>query len=339
MTLSIQTAPQFGGAELDRIARYAKRQSFARGEPVFSEGEPADRVYFIESGSVSIFTQNFALREDIAVLGAGECFGEMAMTMSYRTASAAALSDTVVLSIETDELRRLVQADAKIAAALDDVIAHRHDEIEWREKLFDRVTINGRHFRVSIKGDPSLRESAFARERFESVVDRLLPGLQPRVEELLTRRCVYKVFMHFNSGEVHTYSVLDPFNGAIHPANKLMDEAYLDRHFARMTFECKTALIRHLYHTVAGAPCVAALPDHLQRRANDQARNWQPMSEDEVRTALSRLDSLRGTPNFYIRNFEITITREALRMQFNCDGTHIVSARDYLNFVQEYIVD
>jgi hypothetical protein len=29
------------------------------------------------------------------------------------------------------------------------------------------------------------------------------------------------------------------------------------------------------------------------------------------------------------------MTRDAIRMQFNCDGTHIVSAEDYQQFLQD----
>lgn len=50
---------------------------------------------------------------------------------------------------------------------------------------------------------------------------------------------------------------------------------------------------------------------------------------------MPRLATLRTIPNFYLRNFAIRLTRDAVRMQFNCDGTHIVSAEDYPRFLEE----
>lgn len=53
---------------------------------------------------------------------------------------------------------------------------------------------------------------------------------------------------------------------------------------------------------------------------------------------MSRLDMLKTIPNFYLRNFAIRLTRDAVRMQFNCDGTHIVTAEDYPRFLEENLV-
>jgi hypothetical protein len=47
------------------------------------------------------------------------------------------------------------------------------------------------------------------------------------------------------------------------------------------------------------------------------------------------LPVLRRIQNFYLRNVTISIIRDAIHMQFNCDGTHIVSADDYTRFLEE----
>lgn len=327
----------FDRAELERIGRYAVSRTCVKGESVFSEGQPADQVYFIEHGQVSIFTKPFTQQEDIAIVGAGECFGEMAMASPHRTASAAALSDTSLLCIATDRFARLLREDEGISTKIERIITRRGLEIYEREDLYDGATIHGRKLRISIKGDPSLRETAFSRDRYESVVDPLLPRLQPSLESLLIERCIYKLVIHFNSGEVHTHSVLDPFNAHIHPATRLTDPAYLDRHFATMSYRHKCELIGRVYKTTMEVSAFETLSDRFRRACIEHHRRWEPMPEAEVRTAISRLTVLRSMPNFYIRNFEIAMTREALRMQFNCDGTHIVHAGDYLNFLQEYV--
>ena len=41
--------------------------------------------------------------------------------------------------------------------------------------------------------------------------------------------------------------------------------------------------------------------------------------------------------DFYIRNFSISMVHDAIGMQFNCDGTHIVSNGDLLEFMKQDI--
>lgn len=50
---------------------------------------------------------------------------------------------------------------------------------------------------------------------------------------------------------------------------------------------------------------------------------------------MSQLAKLRSIQSFYLRNFSISMIQDAIRMQFNCDGTHIVSAEDYQNFLRD----
>jgi hypothetical protein len=86
-----QTGPVFQELtveDFDKIKSMAVRQECKKGERIFSEGDTADYIYFIESGRVSIFIQKFTVQEEIGVLGPGEYFGEMAFFYKdKRTAS------------------------------------------------------------------------------------------------------------------------------------------------------------------------------------------------------------------------------------------------------------
>lgn len=328
-----------GDDDFVKIKRLASRKEFKKDSPIFSEGDAADHVYFIESGQVSIFVQKFTSREEIGVLGPGEYFGEMAVfNTKKRTASVAAVTDTCLLCVTKDAFLDLVKTDRTIAEKINKILARRNEELVLMEKLLETTGVKSKNLRVSIKGDPSLRESAFSRERYESVVDKVLPQLAPRLEDLLLNRSVYEIFMHFNSGEVNVASIFDPFNDEIHPASKLVDEAYIDRHFPLITYERKTSMIKRLYNSIAGDPCFSDLPGHLRRLFGDHYASWQPVSAMEISNTLSRLPMLRTIPNFYLRNFTISLAHDGIRMQFNCDGTHIVSAEDYPRFLEENIV-
>ncbi len=323
-------------ADFDKIKARAVEQKYKKDELIFSEGDTADYVYFIESGRVSIFIQKFTAQEEIATLGPGEYFGEMAVFYKdRRTASVVALTDTTLLSIDKGVFMELVKADRAMAYKINDILAKRNEELILKENLVDITGIKGKHFHLSIKGDPSLRETTFTRERYESVVDKVLPLLAPSLEDLLLNRCVYQIFVAFNSGEVRTSSIFEPFNEEIHQANKLVDKAYIDRHFPEVAYEEKVLMLRRLYRAITDDPIFGGLPEHFKKMFSSYYENWKPVMPGEIINTISRLITLRSIPNYYLRNFTISVTRDAIRMQFNCDGTHIVSAEDYQRFIEE----
>jgi CRP-like cAMP-binding protein len=328
----------FARAEFGRIKARATERNYRKGDLIFSEGDRADYVYFIKSGRVSIFIQKFTAEEEICQLGPGEHFGEMAVFFKdRRTASVSALTDATLLCVDKNAFLQLLKADRAIAHKVNRILAKRNEELIFKENLLDITGISARRLSVGIRGDPSLRETAFTRERYESVVDKVLPLLEPRLEDLLLNRCVYQVFVAFNSGEVRTSSVFDPFSEAIHQANKLVDEAYVERHFPEIPYEEKARMIRRFYAAVAEESAFGAIPGHFRKIFSGYYENWRPVTPAEISDTISRLTALRSIPNYYLRNFTISVARDAIRMQFNCDGTHIVSAEDYRRFIEEAV--
>ncbi len=324
--------------DFDAIKALAVEKSFQKGELVFSEGSRADYVYFIESGRVSVLLQKFADKEEIATLGPGEYFGEMAFFYKgRRTASVAALTDIKLLAVAKDDFFALMKAEPAIARKINTNLARREEENLLKERLVDLTGMTGKGLHVSITGDPSLKETTFTRERYRSVVDKILPRLRPRLEDLLLNRCIYQIYVGFNNGEIRTSSVFDPFGEEIHQARKIVDESYLNRHFSRVTYEEKASMLRRLYGAIATDPVFQGLPDNFRNLWSRYYGNWQPLSITDISRTLSQLPRLRSIPNYYLRNITLGITHDAIRMQFNCDGTHIVSAEDYQRFIDENI--
>ena len=68
-----------------------------------------------------------------------------------------------------------------------------------------------------------------------------------------------------------------------------------------------------------------------------RSQAWKPMQPDEIRTVLSTMKAMREMPTYYMRNVTINIVQSIVRIQFNCDGTQIVSAENYQKFLQENI--
>ena len=77
--------------------------TYQPGNQIFKEGDKGDRAYLIERGSVDISTRKDRRFFRITTLGEGDLFGEMALIDDEpRTATATALEETCVISIDRD---------------------------------------------------------------------------------------------------------------------------------------------------------------------------------------------------------------------------------------------
>lgn len=324
--------------DLDKIQSCGTVCHYQPGDLIFSEGDASEHVYFIASGEVQVFLYEFTNRVEIGQRDKGDFFGEMSVISGgKRTASVAAITETKLIVLDKAHFFELLASDGKVSAKVTRVIADRTKELVLKENLLATAGIKSKHLQISIKGDPSLRESVFVRERYESAVDKVLPELIPKLQMLLLERCVTELFLQFNSGEIRLTSIFDPFNYEIHPANKLIDDGYLDRHFPVVAYAEKARVIRRLYDTVATEFNALGLPKQSQNAYQKYYKNWQPMPPEEVVKIIDKLPVLRNISEFYLRNLGISITRDAIRMQFNCDGTHFVSTQDYSRFLADNI--
>ena len=322
------------------IRPYTEAIEYGAGDLVVVEGDDADYVYFVESGRVSVYLQKFTERQELCVLSPGDYFGEMAMLDNIkRSASVMALEKAVILRAGRADFERLMEQHAAIRNNVMKVYDQRSSKAAIQELLQDSAEAGSEARTLSIKGDPSLRESAFTRERYDSVVDKLIVQLCPQIEELLLNRCVYSVFIHFNSGEIGTTSIFDPFCEVVHAAYKLTDPGYINRQFVPIDYDDKLAFINGVYAHIAQTQQRLAMPEKFVALQGHLSSYQDALTREEVKTTVSKLPLLRRIPNFFIRNIRINMVRHAIRMQFNCDGTHFVSASDYLRFLEENVVE
>lgn len=322
--------------DIVEIKTIAMSKTCLKDELIFSEGDDADSFYIIGKGQVSVFYNNNGDDKQLCVLNQNDYFGEMAIyNHDKRSASVKATKDSTLLQIDKNDFLKFVDKHPALAEKINKNLALRNEELILRENLVDMTGLSGKRLHVSIKGDPSLRESAFDRRRYESVVDKVMDRLQPNLEELLLNRCVYRLFINFNSGEIRTASIFDPFVEEVHTSDKLVEEAYIDRHFPKINYDEKTSMIRSIYHFISADNHCNQLPVHLKNIINKTHNNWQPIARKDLSRVLNQLSKLRSIQSFYLRNFSISMIQDAIRMQFNCDGTHIVSAEDYQIFLND----
>jgi len=337
MTLKESIAQALTSEDFNKIKLLGTPKHFQKGSLIFADGDDADFIYFIATGNVSIFIEKFTQQEEISTLGPGDYFGEMAFfSGDKRSASAAAMIDTILLCVDKAAFLTLFESDPKIAEKINQVFLRRNQELSFKEHLsVGQSSADNKSFQLGIKGDPSLRFSAFTRERYDNVVDRIMSDLQPRLYDLLVNRSVYEIFIHCNSGEVHIRTIFDPFNDEIHSASKLLNVAYIDRHFPFVAFEEKSMMINNIHTFISKNANFDQLPDRHKEILQASFTDWQPVSRTAIADTLSKLSLLRKIENFYLRNFSIGIVRDVIRMQFNCDGTQIVNAQGFQEFLEQ----
>ncbi len=102
-------------------------QRLTKGEVLFTEGDPGDKLYVIESGKLKLAHAATDGRESIlAVLGAGEMLGELSLfDPGPRTATAVAVTSSKVLSMGHEALLPWLVGRPDLAVALLAALARR----------------------------------------------------------------------------------------------------------------------------------------------------------------------------------------------------------------------
>ena len=209
------------------------------------------------------------------------------------------------------------------------------EELVLRESIVSATGLNEGSLQIGIKGDPSLRETTLDRKRYESPVDKVMEPLMANLEELMLNRSCYRIFIGFNSGEIRTNSIFDPLRQEIHASEKLADRSYLDRHFPKVSFEDKIQAMRDIYGAIKSSKLFETVPGYWKSIFTKRHKTWDPMTRDEIHTIMSSIKIMRDLPDFYLRNITICIVQDLVRMQFNCDGTQIISAENYQKFIED----
>ena len=188
---------------------------------------------------------------------------------------------------------------------------------------------------VSVKGDPSLRETVMLRPRQQSRIDQEAGKVLETCEWLLRKSGCFGIYIGFNSSEVRTESVFNPFNYEIHDAIALIQPGYVERHFVRVPYQKKMKITRRVRNLTQTGPLRKFLPPHWQTLMDRQRAEWKPMEKKDIKQIMLSLNRLRGIDGFYLRNAAVSLSQGIVRASFNCDGTYIVAAEYFPQFVDE----
>jgi CRP-like cAMP-binding protein len=128
---------------LDALERFAR--DFKAGTVLFEEGQPGDYMYVVQSGDVEIRRQVGETQRVLAVLPAGEFFGEMAILNGRpRSATAVVRTDSKLLVIEGKTFEAMLRARPEIALRIIKAIASRLESANQHIELLLLPTANHR---------------------------------------------------------------------------------------------------------------------------------------------------------------------------------------------------
>ena len=145
------------GIFLATIGEGRKSVSVAKKQGIFTQGDPADSVFYIQKGKVRLTVVSKVGKEaTIGILGEGNFFGEGALAgQAFRMGSAAAMTDCQLLRIEKKAMMNALHqehafSDMFVAYLLGRNIRYEEDLVDQlfnsSEKRLARVLLMLAHF-------------------------------------------------------------------------------------------------------------------------------------------------------------------------------------------------
>jgi CRP/FNR family cyclic AMP-dependent transcriptional regulator len=125
-------------AFLDSAGVARRVKEFQRDEKIYSQGEPAKHVLYIQNGDVKLSVVSETGKEAVvALLGPGDFFGEACLAgQSARMGAATAVTPTIALVIDKDEMTRVLHEERTFSDRFISYMLTRNIRIE--EDLVDQ---------------------------------------------------------------------------------------------------------------------------------------------------------------------------------------------------------
>ncbi len=108
-------------------------KTYADGHPIVRQGEIGDCMYVVQAGQVDVVISTDEGEEHLAVLEAGDFFGEMALfEREVRSATVRAKGEARVLKIDKKTLLRRITEDPLLAVRFLETLSQRIRELNIR---------------------------------------------------------------------------------------------------------------------------------------------------------------------------------------------------------------
>jgi CRP/FNR family cyclic AMP-dependent transcriptional regulator len=117
---------------LDSVGASRKIKEFQKKQTIFSQGDVADSVMYVQRGSVKLTVVNEGGKEAVvAIFGTGDFFGEGGLAgQTIRMGTATAIAPTTVLVIGKDEMLRVLHAEHELSDRFIEYMLARNIRVE-----------------------------------------------------------------------------------------------------------------------------------------------------------------------------------------------------------------
>jgi CRP-like cAMP-binding protein len=126
-------------ALLTRVGEGKSVVSFRRKQVIFSQGDPADEVYYVQKGRVKLTVVSQQGKEAVvAFVGADMFFGEGCLAgQQFRISTATATEEATILGFRKKAMMRLLHTDAKFSELFTAYLLSRN--IRFEDDLVDQL--------------------------------------------------------------------------------------------------------------------------------------------------------------------------------------------------------
>jgi CRP-like cAMP-binding protein len=116
-----------------------QRREYKRGEVVFSQGDPADAVFYVRRGLIELMvTSSRGRKAVIGVPGAGDFFGEGSSAgQTHFASTATATTDATIVGIDKQTMIETLRDEPALVQLFMSFLLSRHIELE--ADLADRM--------------------------------------------------------------------------------------------------------------------------------------------------------------------------------------------------------
>jgi CRP/FNR family cyclic AMP-dependent transcriptional regulator len=137
-------------SQIERLAAGSVRRSFPKGRTIVAEGEPSQSLYVLLSGRAKVQRSDTEGKEVIlAVLGPGECFGEMSLIDDApRSASVITIESCDFMSINKESFKSILQSSPEICMRIMKGLVKRLREADRKIETLALLDVYGRVARV-----------------------------------------------------------------------------------------------------------------------------------------------------------------------------------------------
>ncbi|MGE0311403.1 MAG: Crp/Fnr family transcriptional regulator [Lautropia sp.] len=149
----LKRVPLFSGltdSQIERLAAGSVRRNFPKGRTIVAEGEPSQSLYVLLSGRAKVQRSDTEGKEVIlAVLGPGECFGEMSLIDDApRSASVITLESSDFMSIAKESFKSILMTSPEISMRIMRGLVKRLREADKKIETLALLDVYGRVARV-----------------------------------------------------------------------------------------------------------------------------------------------------------------------------------------------